>query len=109
MQPIIIDLTHNLAPAEVRRRMDVGITKLPTHIPGGVAEVHADWLHNDQMKVDVKAMGQNISSMLDIQDQLVRITVNLPGMLALMAGPIEAMVRRSGEKLLLEKPAARTD
>lgn len=106
MHPITIDLPHTLDREEVRRRMNAGITKLPSHIPGGVAEVHADWLTNDQMKVNVKAMGQDITTTLDVQERHVRLTVLLPGLLALAAGPIEAVIRRSGEKLLLENPDA---
>ncbi|MET0137785.1 MAG: polyhydroxyalkanoic acid system family protein [Sphingobium sp.] len=104
MNPLVIDLHHELDRAEVRRRMNSGLAKLPSYIPGGMATVQADWPDENRMRVNVTAMGQDIATMLDVEERLVRITVQLPGLLALMAGPIEAMIRRSGEKLLLDGP-----
>lgn len=54
------------------------------------------------MLVDVTAMGQVIPYTLDIEDDLVRASIILPGMLGLMAGPIGALVRQRGKDLLLE-------
>lgn len=101
MKPLVIEIHHDLDRGEAKRRMDAGVAKLPAHIPGGVAEVRARWPQEDRMQVDVTTMGQDISTSLDVGDHSVRVTVLLPGLLALMAGPIEAMIRRSGEKLLL--------
>ena len=106
MKPIIIDFPHTLEPAEVRRRMVRGVERLPDHVPGKVAEVTSSWPSDDQMQVDVRAMGQEVVTTLDVAPGNVRVTVLLPPMLQLMAGPIEAIVRRSGEKLLLEKREA---
>ncbi len=105
MKPLVIEIHHDLDPAEVRRRMDAGVAKLPAHIPGGMAKVNASWPDEDRMQVDVSTMGQDISTLLHVEEQTVRVTVMLPGLLALLAGPIEAVIRRSGEKLLLNGPA----
>jgi hypothetical protein len=104
MPPLIIDLSHDLDPAEVRRRMNAGVSKLPSHIPGGVAKVSASWPSDDRMAVDVSALGQEIATTLDVRADVVRVTVHLPGLLALAAAPIEAVIRRSGEQLLLAPP-----
>lgn len=105
MKPLVVEIPHDLNRAEVRRRMDAGVAKLPAHIPGGVAQVHASWPGDDRMQVDVNTMGQDIATTLDVGDRSVRVTVQLPGLLALMAGPIEAVIRCSGEKLLINGPA----
>jgi hypothetical protein len=78
---------------------------LPRHIPGGIASVTSSWPTIDRMRVDVTAMGQVIPCTLDIEDDLVRASITLPGMLGLMARPIEALVRQRGKDLLLEPPA----
>ncbi|MCE7797152.1 polyhydroxyalkanoic acid system family protein [Sphingobium sufflavum] len=106
MKPLVIDIHHDLDRAEVRRRMQAGVAKLPGHIPGGTATVRSAWPSEDRMTVDVQAMGQEIATILDVGDRSVRVEVMLPGLLALMAGPIEAVIRRSGEKLLLTPPSA---
>lgn len=105
MPPLVIDLAHDLDPAELRRRMDAGVAKLPAYIPGGAATVDASWPSDDRMAIDVIALGQAIATTLDVREKVVRVTVHLPGLLALAAGPIEGMVRRSGEKLLLGPPS----
>lgn len=105
MKPLVIDIRHDLDRTEVRRRMEAGIAKLPGHIPGGMAQVRASWIGDDRMRVDVSTMGQEIPTTVDVEDGVVRVSVTLPGLLALMAGPIESTIRRSGEKLLLEGPA----
>ena len=106
MPPLVIDLNHDLNPAEIRRRMNAGVAKLPSHIPGGMAKVASSWPSPDRMAVDVTALGQEIATTLDVQAHIVRVTVHLPGLLALAAGPVEAAVRRSAEKLLLPSPSS---
>lgn len=106
MPPLVIDLNHDLDPVEVRRRMNAGVAKLPAHIPGGMARVAASWPSDDRMAVNVTALGQEIATTLDVQPHIVRVTVHLPGLLALAAGPVEAAIRGSAEKLLLAPPKA---
>lgn len=84
--------------------MEAGVAKLPCYIPGGVAEVQHSWPSESRMALEVKTFGQVIPAHVDLILGRVRVTVRLPGILKLMAGPIEAMVRKSGERLLVEKP-----
>ena len=99
--PTIIEVPHNLSRLEVKHRMESRLGDLPSHIPGGVAQVTSRWPSEDRMAIDVLAMGQTIAATLDIEDQLVRISLVLPPMLSFMSGPISAIVRRNGEDLLL--------
>jgi len=69
--------------------------------------VTSSWPTVDRMLVDVTSMGQVIPCTLDIEDDLVRASVTLPGMLGLIAGPIEVLVRQRGEDLLLEGQVSR--
>ena len=50
-------------------------------------------------------MGQKVAATVDVEDRLVRVSVALPLMLSFMSGPITAMVRKSGEDLLLADDA----
>lgn len=105
--PTIIEMHHNLSRDEVRRRMASRVSDLPRHIPGGIATVTSSWPTLDRMRVDVTAMGQIIPCTLDIEDDLVRASIILPGMLSLMARPIDALVRQRGKDLLLEDRPSR--
>ncbi|WP_156680302.1 polyhydroxyalkanoic acid system family protein [Sphingomonas profundi] len=102
--PTIIDIPHSLGREEAKRRIGARIGELPGHIPGGVAEVQAAWPAEDRMAVDVKALGQSVSAMLDVQDAAIRVTLRLPPMLSFFSGTIADAVSRKGAKLLLAPP-----
>ncbi len=98
--PLVVEMPHDLGREEVKRRMRARVGELASRIPGG-AKVSSSWPSEDRMAIDIRAMGQSIGVLLDVEETLVRATVTLPAMLALMAAPIAAMVRDTGAKLLL--------
>lgn len=99
-QPINVDLPHKLGREEARRRIAGNIHKLEKQIPGG-AQVTSNW-QGDQLKLAVKAMGQSIDADIEVQEAIVRCKLMLPPMLAMLARPIEAMLRSKGSDLLLD-------
>ncbi|WP_298693045.1 polyhydroxyalkanoic acid system family protein [uncultured Sphingomonas sp.] len=103
--PTVIEIPHQLGRDEVRRRMSSRVGDLAKRIPGGMAEVTSSWASEDRMLLDVVAMGQKVSATVDVEERLVRVSVALPLMLSFMSGPITAMVRKSGEDLLLADDA----
>ncbi len=100
--PTVVEIAHQLGREEVRRRMSSRVGDLAKRIPGGMAEVSSSWASEDRMLLDVVAMGQKIAATVDVEDRLVRVSVALPLMLSFMAGPITAMVKKSGEDMLLD-------
>ena len=94
--PTIIEIPHRIGKAEAKRRMKARIGELPAHIPGGVAEVRADWPAEDRMALDVKALGQSVSATLDVEEAVIRVALVLPPMLGLFAGKISEIVRQKG-------------
>lgn len=99
-QPIHVDLPHKLGRTEARRRIANNIHKLTSFFPGGGSVSH-QWT-GDRLDLDITAMGQTVTARLDVEEALVRCHIALPGMLALMAKPIEAALRSKGSELLLE-------
>ena len=96
--PIQVDLPHKLGRDEARRRIANNIHKLKEHIPGG-AQVESSWA-GDELDLSVQAMGQAINAKIGVEETVVRVRVLLPGMLAMFAAPIEAMLRNKGNVLL---------
>ena len=96
--PIEVDLPHQLGKDEARRRIANNVHKLSEHIPGG-ANVHSGWT-GDQLNLDIQAMGQEVAATIDVQDSKVHLKVLLPGMLGMLAGPIQAALKRKGDLLL---------
>jgi len=70
------------------------------HMPGGLGEVHASWPSEDEMALEISAMGQSIPARLEIMEEVVRVHISLPPMLAYFSGIIGAAVRDQGTKLL---------
>ena len=100
-RPIEVDLPHKLGREEARRRIAGNVHKLSDHIPGGAADVKSNWV-GDQLNLDITAMGQTVAAQIDVQETKVRCRVMLPGLLALVAAPLEAALNRKGSDLLLE-------
>ena len=99
--PLTVDLPHKLGAEEARRRIERNVGKLTDHIPGG-AQVDSRWT-GDRLDLDVTAMGQKIATQIEIQETLVRLTVNLPPALAFFRGMIEPLIRSQGAVLLEDK------
>ena len=97
-QPIKVDLPHKLGRDEARRRIANNIHKLREHIPGG-AQVESTWV-GDDLNLGIHALGQAVEAKIGVEETKVRVEVMLPGMLAMFAGPIEAMLQKKGNVLL---------
>jgi hypothetical protein len=102
--PVSVDLPHSLGREEARRRIAARIGDLPRHMPGGIADMQSSWTTPDQLALAVKAMGQEASARVDVEEAVVRVTMVLPGMLGFMSGAIAAAVREKGGQLLLGAP-----
>ena len=98
-QPIQVDLPHKLGREEARRRIANNIHKLKEHIPGGAAQVDSSWT-GDELDLNVTALGQAVDAKIGVEESKIRVRVMLPGMLAMFAGPIEAMLQKKGDILL---------
>ena len=98
-KPIQVDLPHKLGRDEARRRIANNIHKLREHIPGGTAQVESSW-QGDELDLAINALGQAVTAKIGVEETKVRVAVMLPGMLAMFAGPIEAMLQKKGNVLL---------
>ena len=101
-QPIQVDLPHKLGREEARRRIANNIHKLTEHIPGGAAQVESSWT-GDELDLNVTALGQAVDAKIGVEESKIRVRVMLPGMLAMFAKPIEAMLQKKGNILLEDK------
>ena len=101
-QPIQVDLPHKLGRDEARRRIAGNIHRLKEHIPGGASHVDSSWT-GDELDLIVHALGQAVETKIGVEETRVRVRVMLPGMLALFAAPIEAMLQKKGDLLLEDK------
>lgn len=99
-QPIHVDLPHKLGKVEARRRIADNIHKLSSAFPGGATVTH-QW-QGDRLDLVITAMGQAVDARLEVEETVVRCHVALPGILGMLAKPIEMALRSKGSEMLLE-------
>lgn len=96
--PVEVDVPHKLGRAEAKKRVERGFGKLAGWIPGGQVSRHS-W-EGDVLCFTVEALGQTIDARLEVRDAVVRARLELPAMLGMLAGPIQAALKANGPKLL---------
>ncbi|NNM70912.1 polyhydroxyalkanoic acid system family protein [Enterovirga aerilata] len=100
-KPLIVEIPHQLGREEARRRLETGIGQLKTKFGQHVSSVDESWT-GDHLDVTIRALGQGITAGLDVEADHVRLEVQLPWMLAMLAEKAKGFIRKEG-KLLLEK------
>lgn len=100
-KPITVNIPHQLTRAEAHRRIDEGFASLGEQLGGKLAQVDKSW-NADRLEFAAKVMGQAITGRLDVMDEAVRIEVDLPPFLAMIAGKVKGKLQQQGQ-LLLEK------
>jgi putative polyhydroxyalkanoate system protein len=98
-----VDVPHNLGAAEARRRIANGTGQLVGRLPAG-ATAKPTWA-GDRLRLDIMALGQEMTASLDVQEKLVRVEVVLPLALSFLRPLIESGIRRTGAELLEDKTA----
>lgn len=101
-QPVIVTLPHQLGRAEAKQRIAAGAGKLADFLPGGSGEVRSNW-QGDRLYLDIKAMGQNVTGHIDVEESQVRIELTLPPMLAMLANRFRSFLGRKGSEMLEDK------
>jgi hypothetical protein len=96
--PITVDIPHKLGQAGARGRIEQGVGQLAQLIPGSaITERH--W-EGDTLAFSLEGMGQRIAARLDVLEDKVHATIDLPPMLALFAAKIRAKLLEDGTRLL---------
>ena len=100
-KPLIVSVPHSLGKAEAARRLQTGVSSMKTQFSGQIASFDEQWAE-DRMTFKVGAMGQTVTGHLDVLEDAVRIEVQLPWILAMVAEKAKAFIQKQGT-LMLEK------
>ena len=103
--PISVDVPHRLGAEEARRRIEGGVGRLKSFIPGA-AEVRSAWT-GDRLGLQIAMMGQEVNAQIEVHESFARVEVLLPPALAFFGKAIEAGIRRTGAELLEDRSAGR--
>ena len=102
-KPLVVVIPHQLGRAGARQRLDSGLEAVREKFGSQITSVESGWT-GDRMDLVVKAVGQSVTAALDVAEDNVRVEVQLPWMLALIAEKAKNLIQKEGQLLLEKKP-----
>jgi putative polyhydroxyalkanoate system protein len=100
-KPVIVSIPHQLGKEEARRRLQGGVGRLREQFGDKVGKIEDTWA-GDHADFRVSILGQSVSGGLDVTEHEVRVEVQLPWMLAMVAEKAKGLIQKQGT-LMLEK------
>lgn len=101
-KPLVVTVPHQLGQAEARRRLEAGVGTLKAKFGDKVSSIDERWSDN-RLDVSVAAMGQSVAATLDVEADHVRVEVQLPWVLAMIAEKAKGFIQKEGQVLLEKK------
>jgi Putative polyhydroxyalkanoic acid system protein (PHA_gran_rgn) len=100
-QPIVVTLPHRLGKAEALRRLQASFSNAQS----GGAGLFAFKNQGSGDHLDFRAilLGQSTTGTVDVAEDHVRLEVQFPWLLSMLANKAKVLVEKQG-KLMLEKP-----
>jgi len=99
MAPVVITIPHQLSKADARQRIESHLTQLLGEYRSQLDHLDHHW-NGDTLDFQGGVMGMTISGKLQVEDQLVRVELTLPWVLATMARTLTQTIEQEGRKLL---------
>jgi hypothetical protein len=99
MPNLTLSVPHNLSRAEVKRRIQEHIALVQQQYGQVIGTVEQRWI-GDRLDFAVVALRQRIAGWLAIEDTVVRVEIELPWMLGLLAGAVRQQLEHQGRQLL---------
>ena len=99
---IDVSIPHRLGRDQARARLQGASEKLRSQFGAQVAQVHETWT-GDHADFKFTAMGQSITGRIDVEESTIKLAVDLPWILAMLAEKIRGRVEQEGRKLLEKK------
>jgi hypothetical protein len=105
-EPVIVTIPHKLTKEEAVRRLKKGFGDVRSTVGETFMVLTDDWA-GDHLDFKASLLGQTTTGTVDVGEHSVRLEIQLPWMLALLANKAKAIVQKKGQ-LMLEKPSKTT-
>lgn len=97
-----IDIPHKLTREAARARIEQSFAKLRDQALGGFVKFDDVWT-DDRLDFRAKMLGQTVVGRLDVLENSVHVEMDLPTLLAALAGKIKGQIAKGGQVLLEKK------
>jgi Putative polyhydroxyalkanoic acid system protein (PHA_gran_rgn) len=101
-QPVVVTIPHQLGKAEAKRRLQSGFHNVRSNVGESFMMLKDSWAE-DHLDFQASLLGQSTTGSVDVAEDHVRLEVQLPWVLALLANKAKVLVEKQG-RLMLEKP-----
>ena len=100
-KPVVIDISHELGKDEAQRRLQKGFGMIRDQFGVGALAFEERW-EAERLHFTAGLLGQKVAGRVDVMERSVRIELDLPWGLAVLAETLQGRIRNAGT-LLLEK------
>lgn len=100
-KPLVVSIPHRLGKDEAVRRMKAGLGNARTQYAQFI-QVNEELWSGDRLVFSVTAMKQQVSGIMDVSEDHVRLEVTLTWLLSRLAHGIQGVIQKKGT-LMLEK------
>jgi hypothetical protein len=104
-RPVVVTIPHRLGKTEAKRRLQAGFHNVRSNVGESFMVLKDDWA-GDHLDFQASLLGQSTTGTVDVAEDHVRLEVQLPWVLAMLADKAKALVKRQGQ-LMLEKPTTK--
>jgi hypothetical protein len=101
--PVVVTIPHRLGKEEATRRLQAGFRGMRKGFGEKFVVLKDEW-KGDHLDFQANLLGQTTAGTVDVAEDQVRLEVQLPWMLALLANSAKALVQKQGQ-LMLAKPS----
>ena len=98
-KPLSVTIPHSLGAAQAKQRISQGVESLRQQYASQITRADIAW-QGDKAELQVGALGQVIKARIDVQEDHLRIEVDLPWLLQKLARPLESFLTRTGADTL---------
>ncbi|WP_207484080.1 polyhydroxyalkanoic acid system family protein [Arenibaculum pallidiluteum] len=98
-KPVVVDVPHQLTRQDARTKIEDGLGQVRGQLAGLGAQVEDRWT-GDRLDFTVRLLGQAVTGRMEVLDQSVRVEVDLPWILARLAGKVTDRIQKQGSLML---------
>jgi hypothetical protein len=101
-KPVVVSIPHHLGREEAVRRLKSGLERAGTTFGSQLTVLEETW-SGEHLDLRIAILGQATGGTIDVADDHVRIEVQLPWLLGMMADKAQSLIQKQGQLMLEQK------